>query len=135
MAPFVYEQARARAPIHVQLWQAAGLKHPPRGASVRATARVVRIFRDRDRALHLGKRISFRVSVTQPRASGGPDLSGEIYHDWDRLGRAHWLEAFMESSEDGFELVRSQIVAIRHPTRRPVCGPEEKGFLCAGNVR
>ena len=41
----------------------------------------------------------------------------------------------MESSDDGFDLVLSQIVAIRHPTRRPVCGPEEKGFLCAGNVR
>ena len=135
MAPFVYEEARADAPIHVQLWQPAGLKQPRRGTSVRTTTRVVRIFRDRDRALYLGKRISFHVPVVTPIGSDGPELSGTIYHDWDRMGRAHWLEAFMESSDDGFDLVLSQIVAIRHPTRRPVCGPEEKGFLCAGNVR
>jgi hypothetical protein len=135
MAPHVYEQARANAPIHVQLWQFGGANRQRRGASVRADVRVVRIFRDRDHALRLGQRISFSVPVRSSSGSEGRVLSGTIYHDWDEMGRVHWLEAFMESSDGQIELVRSQIVAIRHPTLHPVCGPDEKGFLCAGNLR
>jgi hypothetical protein len=135
MAPHVYEEARANAPIHVQLWRPRGGETLPRGASVRTTAWVIRIFRDRDHAVGLGRRISFDVPVMHPIGSNGPELSGTIYHDWNRLGRAHWLEAFMERSEGGLELVHSQIAAIRHPTLRPVCGPDARGFLCEGNLR
>ncbi len=134
MSPQVYEEARADAPIHLQLWQFHGAGRRPDGGSVLAAAWVVRIFRDRDRVLHLGQRITFRVPVIHAYGPGGPELSGRIYHDWDRLGRARWLEAFMESADGQFELVLSQIAAIRRPTMRPVCGPDEKGFLCAGNV-
>jgi hypothetical protein len=134
MAPQVYEEARANAPIHVQLWQFRGPNRSYDAGSVLAIGRVMRVFRDRDHAVYLGKRIAFHVPVIRPSGPGGPVLGGEIYHDWDRLGRAHWLEAFMQSYDGKIELVRSQIVAIRHPTRRPVCGPDEKGFLCAGNV-
>jgi hypothetical protein len=134
MAPWVYEQARADAPIHVQLWQFRGRSRAPDDSSVLAVARVVRIFRDVDHAVHLGKRIAFRVPVIHATGPEGPMPSGTIYHDWDRLGRAHWLEAFMESTDGQIQLVHSQIAAIRHPTLRPACGPDEKGFLCAGNL-
>ncbi len=134
MAPQVYEQARANAPIHVQLWQFRGTDQARDEGSVLATTRVVRIFRDRDHALYLGKRIKFRVPVIHRSGPGGPELGGTIYHDWDRMGRAHWLEAFMQSVDGEIELVRSQIAAIRHPTRYPVCGPDQKGFLCTGNL-
>jgi hypothetical protein len=134
MAPHVYEQARANAPIHVQLWQRSGLSARPRGSSVQVIARVVRIFRDRDHAVHVGQQIRFHVPIIAPVGPGGPTLGGTIHHDWDRLSRQPWLEAFMESSGGQLELVFSQIAAIRHPTWHPVCGPDEKGFLCAGNV-
>ncbi len=134
MAPHVYEEARATAPIHVQLWQWRGAPAPPAGRSVLMVARVVRIFRDRSRALRIGQRVAFRVPIIQPSGPGGPELSGTIRHNWDRLGRAHWLEAFMQSENGEIELVHSQIVAIRRPTLRPVCGADTKGFLCAGNA-
>jgi hypothetical protein len=134
MAPQVYEEARANAPIHVQLWQFRGQARTPDEGSVLAVGWVVRVFRDDDRALFLGKRIRFRVPVIHPSGPNGPELSGTIHHDWDRLGRAHWLEAFMETEDGKLELVRSQIAAIRHPTLRPVCGPDQQGFLCVGNV-
>ncbi len=134
MAPEIYQQARADAPIHVQLWQFRGNERGRGEGSVLATAWVVRIFRDRDRALYLGKRVTFRVPVIHRSGPNGPELSGTIYHDWDRMGRAHWLEAFMESVDGDLELVRSQVAAIRRPTLRPVCGPDETGYLCTGNV-
>ena len=58
--------------------------------------------------------------------------SGTIHFDWERMGRARWFEAFLERWQGEILLVRSQIVAIRGPTRRPVCGPEVKGFVCEG---
>jgi hypothetical protein len=133
MAPHVYEEARATAPIHVQLWQARA-RSKPDGGSVLLVARVVRVFRDRDHAVHLGKRVAFHVPIIHRSGPDGPSLGGTIYHDWDRLALAHWLEAFMESADGKVELVLSQIAAIRHPTRRPVCGPDQKGFLCEGNL-
>lgn len=135
MAPHVYEDARANAPIHVQLWQVGGAHARREGASVRTHARVVRIFRDREHVLHWGQRISFQVPVMSANRSDGPELSGTIYHDWSEMGRVHWLEAFMESFSGDIELVRSQVVAIRHPTLHPVVGRDAKGFLPPGNLR
>jgi len=117
MAPHVYEDARANAPIHVQLWQAGGAHARRDGASVRTHARVVRIFRDREHVLHWGQRISFHVPVMSSNRSDGPAL------------------AFMDSFSGDIELVRSQVVAIRHPTLHPVVGPDAKGFLPPGNLR
>jgi hypothetical protein len=134
MSPQVYEEARASAPIHVQLWQSRGRERSPGDRSVLAVGRVVRIFRDRDHAVRLGQRIAFRVPIIRPSGPDGAELSGTIRHDWHRLGRAHWLEAFMQSNNGEIELVHSQVVAIRRPTRQPVCRADEKGFLCAGNV-
>jgi hypothetical protein len=133
MPPYVYEEARATAPMHVQLWQFNGMDRWRGDASVLASGWVVRIFRDADRALHLGKRVTFRVPVISMHQSGDRTPSGDISHDWSRMGRAHWLEAFLQCSDGEFELVLSQIVAIRHPTMRPVCGPDDKGFLASGN--
>ncbi|MFN8574075.1 MAG: hypothetical protein U0132_18605 [Gemmatimonadaceae bacterium] len=133
MAPQVYEDARANAPIHIQIWKWRGTDRTPRGGSALLIARVVRIFRDRDHALRLGRRVSVRVPIIHDTGSSGPMLSGTINHDWDRLSQANWFEAFMESDGDHFELTLSQIAAIRGPTLRPICGPDQKGFLCEGN--
>jgi len=39
---------------------------------------------------------------------------------------------FLESWNGEIHLVRSQVIAIRHPTLHPVCGPDAKGFICEG---
>jgi hypothetical protein len=49
------------------------------------------------------------------------------------MGRARWLEVFLESWNGEIHLMRSQVIAIRHLTVRPVCGPDAKGFICPGN--
>ena len=54
-------------------------------------------------------------------------------HDWGSMGRARWLEVFLESWNGEIHLMRSQVIAIRHLTVRPVCGPDAKGFICPGN--
>jgi len=124
MAPEVYEEARANAPIHVQLIRIGG--DPMRG---RIAGRIVRIFRDRDHQVHWGQRIAFMADVIDRSQSGPPVLSGTLYQDGERLERARWLEAFLEMWNGELQLVRSQLVPVRHPTWRPVCGPDLKGFL------
>jgi hypothetical protein len=133
MAPFVYEEARADAPIHVQIRLFGTADRPRDAGSVRVHGRVARIFRDRDHVLRWGQRVSFTISVINRERSGAPELSGTIHHDWERMGRARWLEAFLQPWNGELHLVRDQVLAIRHPTRRPVCGPDAKGFICEGN--
>jgi hypothetical protein len=60
-------------------------------------------------------------------------LSGELFHDAELMRRARWLEAFLALWKGEIELVRSQVIAIRHPTLRPVCGPDAKGYLPSGD--
>jgi hypothetical protein len=134
MGPYVYEEARAEAPIHVQIWCARRARRDVGEASVRVHGWIVRVFRDRERQVRWGRRVSFTVPVINRERTGSPELSGTIFHDWERMGRARWLEAFLECWEGDMQLVRSQVLAIRHPTRHPVCGPDVKGFICPGNI-
>ena len=74
MAPFVYERARAEAPMHVQIWRSRTEASPDDGSVVRIDGRVVRIFRDRGGDLHWGQRVKFVVPIIDrmrgPRARG-----------------------------------------------------------------
>lgn len=130
--PWAYEEARRDAPIHAQLMLSGSRRRSQRPGQI--TGRVVRIFRDDTSALRFGKRISFSVPIVDRDQSGPVMLDGTIYHDWERISSAKWLEVFLHASEDGFELVESQVAPIRWPTFRPVCGPDTKGFCCEGNV-
>jgi hypothetical protein len=134
MAPFVYEEARANAPLHIQLHCRRRAPPPTDATSVRMTGRVLRIFRNRGGPLHFGQKISFLVPIKNSTSSAPPVLDGTIRHAWDRIGSARYLEAFVELWEGKFHLVRSQVAPIRRPTWRPICGPETKGFLCEGNL-
>ncbi len=135
MAPHVYEEARANAPMHVQLLRIGALDRPGHSGSARIDGRIVRIFRDREHQLRWGQRVSFGVSVIDRSRSGPPELSGTIYHDGERLARSRWLEVFLEAWQGEIQLVRSQLLVIRHPTLQPVCGPDAKGFLPTGGAQ
>jgi hypothetical protein len=134
MAPEAYAHFRRIAPMHVQIWRARPSLRAPHGSVVSVEGRIVRIFRDRDRLLHWGQPITFQVPVIDPGARSAPMLSGTIYHDWNRLGRARWLEAFLDSWQGKLQLVYSQVLPLRHPTWRPVCGPDARETLCAGTL-
>ena len=131
MAPEVYQQARANAPMHVQLWHTS---RRTLGRSGRIEGRVVRVFRDQDHRLHWGKRVSFSVPMSDRHSSEPPTPSGTIYLDPEWLCRTRWLEAFLEYWDGEFQLVHSQVCPIRRPTRVPVCGVDVKGFVCEGNA-
>ncbi len=132
MAPFVYEEARANAPLHAQLCCYRLAPPAADATSIRVTGRVVRIFRNGGKSLHLGQKIGFHISVIGPSGSA-PPLNGTIRHDRDRIGRARFFEVFLNYWDGEFHLIHSQIAPIRFPTWRPVCGPETKGFLCEGH--
>jgi hypothetical protein len=134
MSPHVYEEARASAPIHVQILKLGTTRRPSGSGAVRVSGFVVRIFRDSQRQVRWGQRVSFTVPVINRERTGAPELSGTIHHDWERMGRSRWLEAFLEYWNGEMHLVRSQIAAIRRPTAKPICGPDVKGFICPGNV-
>ncbi|MGH7584119.1 MAG: hypothetical protein ACREL5_12920 [Gemmatimonadales bacterium] len=131
MAPEVYQEARAGAPMHVQIWRTGS---PDATRAGRIDGRVVRIFRDHDRQLRWGQRIAFHVPVIDRASRDAPTAGGTIYLDGDHLVRTRWFEAFLASWDGVIHLVHSQICPIRHPTRRPVCGADAKGFLCEGNL-
>jgi len=132
MAPFVYERARAEASMHVQIWRPHPASSFRAGPVGRIDGRVVRIFRDRGSALHWGQRVSFMVPTIDRKASPSP--SGVIRHAWDRIGPARFLEAFLEAWEGQIRLVHSQVAPIRRPTVRPICSPDQAGFLFDGNA-
>ena len=130
MAPYVYEAARRKAPIHIQMslgsWNI-------RDDHARISGRVVTIFRGRFQGIWHARKIELWVPVisdTDDRC-----LSGKISHDWSRFADARWVECFLERGRDGaFELILSQIAPIRRPTWRPVCHDGIKGFICPGNL-
>lgn len=134
MAPEVYEQARANAPMHVQIWRPCIEPSPQNTPFIRINGRVVRIFQNRGGVLHWGQKISFTVSVISSRAAPIPMPSGDIHHRWERIGPVRFLEAFLEAWGGEIQLVHSQVAPIRYPTLRPVCDPNDKGFLCQGNL-
>lgn len=134
MAPEVYEQARAEASIHAQIWRPKIGSRNACGGLLRIEGRIVRVFRDRQRALRFGQRVSFWVPIMASTKSDPPELSGEIRHAWESIAPARFVEAFMEWWDDEFVLVRSQIAAIRRPTYAPICDAAQKGFLCQGNL-
>jgi hypothetical protein len=135
MAPEAYEHFRRTAPMHVQVWRTGPSRRTRHGSVAPVEGRIVRIFRDCDGLLHWGQQITFNVPVIDPGARSAPMPSGTIYHDWEWLGRARWLEAFLESWQGNIQLVHSQVLPLRHPTWRPVCGPDARGMLCAGTFR
>jgi len=133
MAPWVYQQARAQAAIHIQLrWEAGG---PPVATqtSVRILGRIECIFRDNTGALRRGQKIAFAVPVINPFTEADHSPGSTIYHSWERLSRTGWLEGFFEWDGE-LHLVHSQLAPILGPTAEPVCRPEEEGFLCTGNT-
>lgn len=132
--PWVFEKARREAPIHAQLRILHLGAQPEQHGSVAIVCRVVRIFRDDAHSLRKGARVRVRVSVTGRNRSDAPALDGTIYHAWQRIESAEWIEVFLCPSDDGVELVESQLAPIRRPSREPVCDPEEPGFLCAGDL-
>lgn len=134
MAPEVYEKLRATAPIHVQVWRPRLERSPRNTDAICIDGRVVRIFRDRERELRWGQKISFTVPVINPIEGSIPMPGGAIRHPWERIAPARYVEAFLESWEGKIQLVHSQIAPIRHPTLHPVCGPTVKGFVCPGNL-
>ncbi len=133
--PWAYREARHRAPIHVQLLMKNPGAQPRENESVPIVARIVRIFRDDTRRLWMGKRVRFFVPVAGSNPTRQAPLDGTIYHHWSNLTASRWFEAFLCVESDGaLELVESQIAAIRWPTVRPVCNPDDEAFLFAGNA-
>jgi hypothetical protein len=135
MAPEVYEQARADAPIHVQIWRPRIQSSPPRIDVVRVEGRIVRIFRNQGGVVRWGQKVTFTVPVISPNGPPRTPMPGaDIRHKWERIGPSRCLEAFLEAWDGEIQLVRSQVAPIRRPSLRPICGPTVKGFVCPGNL-
>ena len=132
MSPHAYENARANAPFHIQLWRFNRNDPQKNSGSLLVTGRIVRIFRNPAGFLHWGQRVSFAIPVIDRKQV--PMTGGTIYHSRERIGPACYLEAFLESWEGQINLVYSQVAAISHPTLRPVCDAGQRGFLCVGNI-
>jgi hypothetical protein len=133
MAPFVYEEARANAPLHAQLVRYDPTAPQADTSSIHATGRVLRIFRNQGRPLYLGRKISFFIPTSG--GEGAPMLDGTIRLKPAYLYQSRFWEGFFEFWDGEFHLVRSQIAPIRRPTWRSVCSPDAKRFLVEGNCR
>ena len=92
--PSAYKKARAAAPYHLQI--AVDRVTPPAATPgpCRVAGKIVRIFRDRPRALRRGAAIQFNVSCLRegdPRRKGGAR-----YTYVDALKEARFLEAYLD---------------------------------------
>jgi hypothetical protein len=128
MPPYVYEQARRNAPIHLQI--RVSKTWPVGETTLCMQGRIVRIFRGWRQRIWPGMRIEIRIKVIPLVAESQPELGGTIYHARERFECARWIECFLERGEDGrLELILSQIRSIPGPSRVPFCGPDIQGFV------
>ena len=129
MPPWAFKAARDEAPIHAQILALNGLVERRNG---RFRARVVRIFRDLDHAVHTGSLLEFRVPIASPCGlavlGGPPSLYGED------VAASRFLEGFFERSGGSIRLVRSQIAPIRWPSWRPIYPTDFEGVVFRGNL-
>lgn len=138
IAPEYFQEARAEAPIHVQV----KLERLPDNADSTAGGKIVRVFRDDTRRLRSGERIYFRIAWNDSsRASGTrnepPILGGQRFAlDIAWLRAARFLEAYLtpawrdgrEDPAGGFEVVRDQVTALRYATAEPANPADRAGY-------
>lgn len=138
IAPEYFQQARAEAPIHLQL----RLEKRPDHADSSVGGKIVRIFRDDAQRLRRGERIRFDIRWNDSdRARGARDeppvLGGQRFAlDIAWLKAARYLEAYLTpawrdgraDSAGGFDVVRDQVTALRHTTATPVNPPDREGY-------
>ena len=138
IAPEYFREARAEAPIHIQV----KLERLPDNADSSAGGKIVRIFRDDAHRLERGERISFRIrwndsacdsgARDEPPMPGGQRFALDI--TWLRAARfleAYLMPAWRDGREDprgGFEVVRDQVTALRCATAAPANPADREGY-------
>ena len=138
IAPEYFQEARAEAPIHIQL----KLERLPGKTDSSAGGKIVRIFRDDAHRLKRGERIYFRISWNDSnRASGArdePPMPGgqRFALDITWLRAARFLEAYLtpawrdgrEDPAGGFEVLRDQVTALHRATAEPANPADREGY-------
>ena len=138
IAPEYFQEARAEAPIHLQL----RLEKRPDRRDPSVGGKIVRIFRDDARRLRRGQRIYFHIAWNDAsRASDARDeppiLGGQRFAlDIAWLRAARYLEAYLmpawrdgrEDPAGGFEVVRDQVTALRRATVEPANPADREGY-------
>ena len=130
MPPQAYTEARQTANHHVQIEVIASEVPQITPGRCSVFGRVITVFRSQDAVLHTGSLISFAVDCL--RAQDEPTMPGPIlWGDADELGRAKFIEAYLDGNEPpSMKVARWQYAIIPAPSVEPVCPPEASGFSC-----
>ncbi len=125
LAPEYYEEARRSAPNHVQI-EIDDVSGPSGGMGACAVkGKVVRVFRG---DLASGTRLRFDVSCYDyGKIPSGPTL----WTDYDALGDAKYLEAFM-SGDAAPKIALDQVEIILEPRDVPYC--DSNSLYCESSV-
>ena len=139
VAPQYWQQARARAPIHVQI--RLDKRPDPAEEDPFVAGPLVRIFRDTTGQLRLGGVVSFPVNWEDRSREPDPDRPIRIGKqsfpiDITWLRAAAFLEAYLEPAGGGLHVVWDQVTPLARATRRPVnpAGGEAYGVLTPDDV-
>jgi len=138
IAPEYFQEARATAPIHLQL----RLEKRPDNRDSSAGGKIVRIFRDDAHLLRRGERLFFRISwsdgARRDAARDQTPMPGRQRFALDIawLEAARFLEAYLapawrdgrKDPRGGFEVVRDQVTALRRATTEPVNPADREGY-------
>jgi hypothetical protein len=128
MPPSVYRAAAQKAAYHVQV-RIAALKAPSKtpGACLLA-GKVVRIFRNRGKALKAGQVIHFAIHC---KKKGDPiPPGGVIWKSLEQLKKAQYVEVALNGGKGGkhFEVALHNSSIIKKPSKKPQYGfPFAKG--------
>lgn len=117
MPPWVYEEARAEAPYHLQV-AIEGVKVPAKTpGNCEVGGKVVRIFRDSAGKLSEDEHITFPIACIRSDAEVFPGPT--IWTDVKDLVDASFIEVYLVDGEDGLDTAKWQSLIIKAPSPEP----------------
>ena len=117
LPPWVYQEARAKAPLHVQIDIAKVSLPASTPGTCTVSGKVLRIFRDTPGTLSTGRVIEFPVACS--RAGEMVPVGGTIWQDADTLAAARFIEVYLDIVDSRYVPALDQARIIDAPSEEP----------------
>ena len=117
MPPWVYQEARAQAPYHIQVAIDDVTVPAKTPGDCQVSGKVVEIFRDTSGKLSNDQSIVFPVACIDSDDRAFP--GGTIWTNVDKLKNAHFIEVYLVDTDNGFDTAKWQSRIIDKPSPEP----------------
>jgi hypothetical protein len=117
MPPWVYRDARANAPYHVQIAVSRVMEPAQTPGACAVAGDVVEAFRDATGKLPKGTPVSFPVSCMRP--GDKVPIGGTMWTTVENLKQARFVEVYLVAAGQGYTSALDQMRIIAAPSESP----------------